>query len=202
MIKALIFDFFGVIRPGNNGVVATYRRLGGDVVADEVFLDDVKTAGNFGLINDADQQIADRLGVSLGTWLAALDGTNNDQVLLDYIIELRSQGYKIGLLSNADAHLLGSYFQPNEVNRYFDAALLSGDVGIAKPAALFYRLIAEKLEVMPEECVMIDDRPEFCAGARYIGMQAIEYRHFDQFKTDLERLLTDDSTHGLLNAKD
>jgi len=191
VVKALIFDFFGVIRPTTKGVVATYQRLGGDIVADATFLDDVRSAGNFGLVHDADRQVAERLGVSVGTWLKALDGSNNDQRLLDYIIELRAQGYKIGLLSNADAHLLGNYFDPPEIHKYFDATLLSGDVDVAKPAAMFYRLMTEKLSVAPQECIMIDDRPEFCAGAVRVGMQAIEYYDFEQFKQQLADVLAD-----------
>lgn len=188
MIKALIFDFFGVIRPDDHGVLATYRRLGGDVEKDGTFITDLKAAANFGLIKDADNQIAERLGVPVQTWYEAVGNQGNDQDLLDFIKQKRADGFKVGLLSNADSHMLSVFFKPNELAIYFDAALLSGDVGVAKPAAMFYRLIAEKLQVQPEECVMIDDRPEFCAGARFIGMQAIEYKHYDQLVRDLAAL--------------
>lgn len=189
-IQALIFDFFGVIRPNENGILATYRRLGGDVAKDAVFLENIKAAANFGLVNDADEQIAAHLGVPVERWFQEMGATHNDPALLDFIRAKRAEGFKIGLLSNADSHMLNVYFTPEELRSYFDAALLSGDVGIAKPAAMFYRLICDKLGVQPEACVMIDDRPEFCAGARYIGMQAVEYKHFDQLTQELARLLT------------
>lgn len=189
MIKALIFDYFGVIRPDDHGVMATYRRLGGDVEKDGVFIADLKAAANFGLLKDADAQIAERLGVSLETWYKEVGAHNNDPELLNFVIKQRAQGYKTGLLSNADSHMSSVFFEPGQLNTYFDAALFSGDVGISKPEAMFYRLIASKLEVEPEECIMIDDRPEFCAGARYVGMQSVEYKHFDQFVHDLAQIL-------------
>jgi len=193
VIQALIFDFFGVIRPNDQGVLATYRRLGGDVTKDAVFLEDIKTAANFGLVADADEQIAARLGVPVERWFEEMGTAHNDHALLEFIRAKRAEGFKTGLLSNADAHMLSVYFTPAELQQYFDAALLSGDVGVAKPAAMFYRLMCDKLDVAPKACVMIDDRPEFCAGARYIGMQAIEYKHFDQLQQELAQLLSSDN---------
>lgn len=189
MIQALIFDYFGVIRPTDNGVRAAYRRLGGDVAADEAFIADVTTAGNLGFIDDANRQLAERLGVSLERWQQEMGAQNNDTELLDYIAATHKAGqYKTGLLSNASAHMVSVIFDPAEVGKYFDATLVSGDVGLAKPEPDFYRLMAKKLGVAPEECVMVDDRAEYCRGAERAGMKTIEYHHFAQFLTELRLL--------------
>ena len=194
MIRAIIFDYFDVIRPAGTGIRPTYRRLGGDVVKDEAFIADVTSAAGYGFINDANEQLASRLGVSLQTWLTALAGSPvNDPDLMGYILDLRAQGYRIGLLSNAPAEGLRTYFTPQELQAHFDATLVSGDVGLWKPEAAFYRTIAQKLGVEPQECVMVDDRREFCLGAEYIGMQSIQYKHYDQFCADLELLLANQS---------
>lgn len=196
MIRAIIFDYFDVIRPPDTGIRPTYRKLGGDVSKDETFLADLIGAANFGLVADLDRPIAERLGISIEEWRAALQGSPiNDQDLLAYIQDLRQRGYKIGLLSNAPATGLAVYFTPDELQRYFDAPIVSGGTGLAKPEAAFYRLAAEKLGVQPEECVMIDDRQAFCEGARYIGMQAIEYKHYDQCREELETLLSRTSSN-------
>jgi epoxide hydrolase-like predicted phosphatase len=190
VIKALIFDYFDVIRPTGSGIRPTYRKLGGDVEKDEVFIDDVTSAGGYGFIDDMNQQLASRLGVSLEMWLEAVAGSDkNDPDLLMYIEQLRKQGLKIGLLSNAGPGSLDIFFAPGELEHYFDAALISGDTGFLKPEAAFYRMMAERLGVKPQDCVMIDDRIEFCKGAEFVGMQSIQYRHFDQFKKDLTKLL-------------
>lgn len=190
MIRALIFDYFGVIRPADHGVLATYRKLGGNTQADASFVEDIKAAANYGLVRDSDRQIADKLGVSLRVWLDALgDFGNNDQDLLDYIAQLHTQGYKTGVLSNSGANMTAVYFDPKTLKRYFDTVLLSGDVGLYKPEPPFYRLIADNLGVKPEECVMIDDREEFCEGALRIGMKAILYKHLNQFQAELQELI-------------
>lgn len=189
MIQALIFDYFGVIR--TTGLRTAFTKLGGDLSKDEAFITDVTAAAGYGFITDADEQIAERLGVDLPVWKDAISGAHgNDPVLLAYIADvLRAQEHlKIGLLSNASSQASADYFEPGEAARYFDATLFSGEVGHAKPEAAFYRMIAERLGVPAEACVMIDDRKEFCLGAEYVGMQSIEYHNFEQFKADLGQL--------------
>ena len=191
MIRALIFDYFDVIRQPGNGLRSAYRRLGGNVEKDETFIADVTTAAGYGFITDAEQQLADHLGVTLEQWQRETAGASvNDQELLIFIRQKRAEGYKTGLLTNTGPHTLQTYFEPQELTDTFDAWLTSGDTGHAKPEAAFYRMMADHLSVLPEECVMIDDRPEFCEGARYVGMQAIVYKNFAQFKTELEELFT------------
>lgn len=192
MIKALIFDYFGVVRPNGHGLRSVYRQLGGDVEKDETFIADITTAANAGFIDDMYQQLADHLGVSLKVWLAAVSAVNNnDQDLLQYIKQLRSVRHvKTGLLSNASAGSLEVFFAPGEIERYFDAAMVSGDSGFFKPEAAFYRMMADQLGVEPEECVMVDDREEYCRGAEFVGMKSILYQNLNQFKTDLDALIT------------
>jgi len=191
VIRAIIFDYFGVIRPKDHGLRSVYRSLGGDTVADEPFISDITNAGNYGFITDVDEQLAARLGVSVEAWREAIAGTrNNDPEILAYIFQLRSEKRcKTGLLSNAGADSLATYFGPGQLEHFFDAALASGDTGYVKPEAQFYRMMADKLGVTPEECVMVDDRPEFCAGAERAGMQAIVYSDLGQLRRSIDQLL-------------
>ncbi len=52
-------------------------------------------------------------------------------------------------------------------------------------------IAAERLGVLPSECVFTDDKPDFCEAARQAGMQAIVYTDFVQFTDDLKALLRD-----------
>lgn len=190
MIHAIIFDYFGVVRPDGAGLRSIYRYLGGDVQKDEPFIADVTSAANYGFIKDAEEELAKHLGISMDQWNAAAKIIQRkDPAVLAYILELRQRGLKIGLLSNAGKGMLPQYFAPDDLNTYFDYFVSSGDVGLVKPEAAFYRLMAEYLDATPEECVMVDDREAFVTGATFIGMQGVHYQHFDQFKNDLEALL-------------
>lgn len=190
MIAALIFDYFGVIRPQGHGLRSVYRSFGGDVVKDEIFIADLTAAAGYGFITDMDQQFADRLGISVDVWRDAVaQADNNDAALLADIVLLRKQGFRTGLLTNAGAGSLEVFFRNCDIHQYFDVALASGDSGFVKPEAAFYAMMAHRLDVAPENCIMIDDRPEFCKGAEYIGMKSIVYKDFAHYKKDLELFL-------------
>jgi putative hydrolase of the HAD superfamily len=55
-----------------------------------------------------------------------------------------------------------------------DAAILSCEVGSAKPSPEIYDAALEDLGVAAADAVMIDDQPDFCAGAEAVGIRAIQ----------------------------
>lgn len=187
MIKAIIFDYFGVIQPDVLG--ATYRSFGGDPDKDAQFLHDTINAVNHGYVKSSRPIIAERLGITTDQWVDALNTRRgHDPDLLKYILELRKR-YKTGLLSNIGPGGLQLMWPAGDLERYFDVAIASGDVGHIKPEPEIYQLMASRLGVQPDECVMIDDLEKYCVGARQAGMQAIQYTHFGQCKSELEALL-------------
>lgn len=188
MISALIFDYFGVVRR-DGGLRGAYRALGGDPdVADKQFVDDTIAAANYGLV-DSGEVFAQRLGVSLAEWKRAVGASDrNDPELLAWVEQLRTR-YKTALLSNAGHHALQTFFTPTELEQYFDVAISSGDVGFAKPAPEIFLLMAERLGLAPEVCLMIDDQPLNCEGAQLAGMQAVQFMTFTQVRHDVAQLL-------------
>lgn len=87
--------------------------------------------------------------------------------------ELRARGYRLGLLSNlfGDETRWPSEF---ELDRCFDAMVFSCEVGMAKPEQGIYLLAAEGLGAKPGECVFVDDAPSYLAGAKAVGMTAVQ----------------------------
>lgn len=187
MVKAIIFDCFGVIRPDR--FISAYREMGGDPEADRDFIDQNNRAANMGLIPNSRQVMAERLNITVERWLHALDhGVGVDMELLSYIEQLRKT-YKTAVLSNASKGRLKEIIGEQDAERCFDAIVESGSLGFAKPDAEIYEYTADQLGVRFDECVFTDDREEYCQAARAVGMQAIHYQSFTQFKTDLEELL-------------
>lgn len=188
MVKAIIFDYFGVIQPDVRS--ATYRSFGGDPDKDAQFLHDTYNAVNRGFITSARPLIAEHLGISEQEWVRALDERRgHDKELLAYILELRKK-YKTGLLSNIGPGGLQLMWPKGELEKYFDVAVASGDIGRVKPEPEIFTLMAERLGVQPSECVMLDDLEKHCDGAQSAGMQAIQYTHFAEAKAELEKLLS------------
>lgn len=189
MIKAIIFDCFGVLLTDALQAIVDELRLTDSTRADEVIK--LIAAGNGGGV---DREVflvlvADKLGMTVGEYADTIkNGESRNQALLDYITQLRPR-FKTGLLSNVNRGGLEVRFPNNELAIYFDAVIASSDVGYAKPQAQAYEITADRLDVRLKECIMIDDREDYCLGATGVGMQAIQYQSFEQMKSELEKLL-------------
>jgi HAD superfamily hydrolase (TIGR01509 family) len=83
---------------------------------------------------------------------------------------LRAAGrVRLGLLSNAPRGTSAT-LEARGLVPLFDDAVVSGDVGLAKPDPAIYRLAAERLGVAPAACLFIDDMARNIEGARQAGM--------------------------------
>lgn len=194
MIRAIIFDCFGVIiTDALQAVREDFARSNPDGAR---AIKDIVAANNRGFIEpgESNERIAAILGMSTGDFRKRIaNGEAKNDKLLSYILNLRSS-YKTAMLSNIAGGSLTRRFPKNELARYFDVVVASGDIGFAKPEPEAYQIIADRLGVRCDECVFIDDRELFCAGATSVGMHAITYTNFAQCTHDLQQILTAVST--------
>jgi putative hydrolase of the HAD superfamily len=193
MIKAIIFDFFGVIV--GDGFDSTYRSAGGDPIKDKGFVQELLNSTNRGQITPEEfrQKICEKLGITVDTYQEAV--TQAEQIdfeLLDYIKKLRAN-YKTALLSNVNKGGLERRIKRETLDEYFDDIVVSGEVGYIKPELEIYQLAAKRLGVELRECIFTDDRGPYVEAAEMIGMKGIVYKEFNQFKQELEGLLATSS---------
>lgn len=183
MIRAIIFDCFGVLYGGS---VETLASMAPEGRAIEVI--DSSNAKDYGYITykEHTQEVGDIIGLTANEVDEIIRKRHmpNDE-LIAYARSLRGQ-YKIGLLSNIGDHMMDRLFN-GTVQAEFDTVVLSFNEGMIKPDPNIFLLTAERLGVLPEECIMIDDREANCDGARRAGMQAIlhtantvTYQHIDE----------------------
>jgi putative hydrolase of the HAD superfamily len=109
-----------------------------------------------------------------------------DERMIDAVRRTRAAGIPTGLISNSWGR---TTYDEQLIEELFDAAVISGDVGLHKPEPEIFRLGAERIGVAPEECVFVDDLRENCEGAEAVGMTAILHRGADSTLPELERLL-------------
>lgn len=192
MIKAIIFDCFGVLVQGSL----------------EQFIDSHLAEKNMELVKRAhelndqcslglisyEEQIAgfsEMSGLSIAQVHELMDVNPRNKQLLDYISSELKPKYKIGFLSNAGEDWLDELFLKEDLS-LFDDTVLSYAVGLAKPDFRIFELSAKRLNVKPEECVFVDDIERYCISAQDLGMKAIVYRTFSQMRHELEEILSAD----------
>jgi epoxide hydrolase-like predicted phosphatase len=113
-------------------------------------------------------------------------GARPDEEMIGAVRATRAAGIRTGLVSNSwgtgryDRALLADLF---------DGVVLSGEVGVRKPAAEIYALGAERIGVPPAECVFVDDLPFNLPPAAELGMATVHHRSAIATISELERLL-------------
>jgi putative hydrolase of the HAD superfamily len=112
-------------------------------------------------------------------------GLQPAQPMVEAVRGAREAGVPTGLISNS--WVMDHY--TDEIRGLFDAVVISAEVGLHKPQPEIYRLAAERLGVATEDCVIVDDLRENCAGAEAVGMTAVLHRDADQTIARMEELL-------------
>jgi len=189
MIKAVIFDCFGVL--ATEAWLPFKAKYFTDPEVHEEAESLMKQA-NSGLINNADflQGIAKLAGLTPEAVLEALRHNVPNEPLFDYMRNQLKPKYKLGFLSNVSGDYLQELFTPDQL-KLFDAISLSYKTGHVKPEPKAYSSAADELGVLPEECVFVDDRSIHVNGALDAGMKAVLYEDFESFKHQMDELLAD-----------
>ena len=188
-IRAIIFDCFGVL-------TKDWWREFCDSIEDKEVLHQAKELNHqydAGLISPQDfteavHKLTGRAVKPIEDIFASPEPMKNHE-LLAYIKELKPK-YKIGLISNVGTNWIRDYFLTKEEQALFDDMVLSFEAGTTKPDPKIYQLALDRLGVKPEETVFVDDIGRYCRAAEQLGMKSVTYVGFNQFKTDLEKLLT------------
>lgn len=188
MIKAIIFDCFGVLT--TEGLEIFYTKYFKDSPDKLAKAKDIIGQLNLGLISHEEyiNQVASLAEVGHDVVKDYIDDNKANEPLLEYIRTKLKSKYKIGMLSNAGGNWLNELFTPEDVT-LFDAIVLSYDIGISKPDPRAYQIAADKLQVRLDESVFIDDLVHYCEAAQSLGMKAIRYENYSQTLQQLEKLL-------------
>ncbi|MGD1096429.1 MAG: HAD family phosphatase [Bryobacteraceae bacterium] len=195
MIRAVIFDFGGVLcfPPTDTQIASAAERCGLTV---SEFLNAFWSnrieydAGRLGP-REYWEGIANKVGLALDDALFAdmrqreIDFWSvYDARVIEWVRELRSSGFKTGILSNLPSPLgqhlrkSGGFLDP------FDHVTFSYELRVVKPAPAIYEHMIRGLGVPANQALFLDDRPENVDGARAVGLQAELFACWEDFLRD------------------
>ena len=113
-------------------------------------------------------------------------GMQQDEAMFDAVAAARRAGIRTGLVSNSWGE---EGYDRARFDELFDVLVISGELGIRKPAPEIYALAAERLERPPERCVFVDDLPGNLKPAAALGMATVLHRDAGATIPRLEALL-------------
>ncbi len=182
MIKAIIFDFFDVIRSDpynawlrNHG----YERKGSfSEVVQKFDIGSIDMKGFFDTLSSLSGQPVDTIHKEFDT-VAAIDSD-----VVSILSKLKAN-YKVGLLTNADSVFLRQILKENNLEQYFDEVVISSEVGYSKPSKEIFDIMLKRLNFDPGEALFIDDSLLHIDGAEAVGIQGIQFQGALKLSKDL-----------------
>lgn len=89
--------------------------------------------------------------------------------------DLHAAGHRLILFSNTNAIHCPWIFENYEIFRFFEAGVLSFEVGSMKPDEEIYTHATEQHDLVPEETLYIDDLPENVETGLRLGFRTHQY---------------------------
>lgn len=187
MIKAVIFDCFGVLYPDpTRQFYKEHKHLFG---GNSTYLDKINLQKDLGKITRKEfyEKIANKTGIpaeKIISWRNNILVPNSK--LINYIRKLKIK-YKIGLLSNVGKGGLTVIYK-DKIDEFFDVVTLSSEESVAKPNEKIFSICVSRLGVKANECVLIDDIKLNTSAAQKYNLNAILYDNFDNMLSELNKL--------------
>ncbi len=114
------------------------------------------------------------------------DESINNEVL--NLIQQLHNHYKLAVLSNAPPGL-DRWLADWGIIELFDVIFCSGDEGLIKPDPAVYNLTLQRLGVLPQEAVFIDDTAGHVEAAQKLGIHGIIFTNAPALKRELKHFL-------------
>lgn len=186
MIRAVVFDFFGVVYSDEHNEwlsASGFQRTGefaqasnpadtGQVTRDQFFA----------RLSELGHQPVDTIKAKF----ASSSVINSSVIRL--VLDLKNTGYTIGMLSNSNAEHLRELLEKNQIIGLFDSLTVSGEVGVAKPDQAIFKMMLTKLGLSADEVLFIDDNPSNTVAAESFGIKSIKFEDAAKLRQNLVEL--------------
>lgn len=186
MVKAIIFDFFGVICPD---LYWTWlRKQVPNLENQRDYFQKLSDELDLGEISPDEfiQTLGEKTGVAKKDVLDQLfEVLVINKPLVSLIGDLK-KNYKIGLLSNSNSHFINQILTENNLDGLFDSKIISEKVGFIKPQPEIFQIALDSLEVKPEEAIFVDDREVHVQAASKLGIKGLIYTTVEKLKENLK----------------
>jgi putative hydrolase of the HAD superfamily len=115
---------------------------------------------------------------SVGEALAGADyasWSDYREEVWDLAAAFRRRGGRTAILSNGVPAVINRVRQHRPLAEYFDAVVVSCEVGCTKPDPRIYQVCLAQLGAQPEATLFVDDRSENLDGAASLGIRTLHF---------------------------
>lgn len=195
MIRAVAFDWGGIFTEGtfDSDAVANLAAL---LEVAEERLEGVYyplmahfEAGEFGL-EEFVARFRQESGLTFdeGEFRDTFLASGRDRPRMYEVLNAIPRSYRVAVLSNNVPVLCDRVRSDPRMERV-ETFLFSNELGVRKPAEAAYRRLREAVDLPAGEVLFIDDSEANIAACRELGFTGIHFRDFEQFGSELSRLV-------------
>lgn len=112
----------------------------------------------------------------------------------EYLLsKLSTEGYKLAVASNSIRHTIEEMLTRANIIDFFDFYLSNQDVSHSKPSPEIYLKAINRLGLLPEQCLIVEDnengiKAAKASGAHVLAVKDIEEVNYLTIKREVERL--------------
>ena len=117
-------------------------------------------------------------------WIEMMNG--EIEGMASVIRRLKMAGYGVYGLTNWSAETFPMVRDTYPVFQEFDGIVVSGEEHLLKPDAAIYKCLLERYALQAEESLFVDDNADNVAGARNVGMKAIQFTSAEELERELK----------------
>lgn len=88
--------------------------------------------------------------------------------------KLHNSGYRIAVCSNSIRSTIEAMMKKAELSEYIDVIISNEDVKRAKPDPEMYTAAINRFNVLPSECIVVEDNPNGIAAGKASGANVLE----------------------------
>ncbi|MGH9162286.1 MAG: HAD family hydrolase [Vicinamibacteraceae bacterium] len=93
----------------------------------------------------------------------------------DIARQCRARGTRVAMLSNGVPEVMSCLRADRPLDEWFDAVVVSYELGIVKPDPAIYQACLDRLTVAPARALFVDDRRENVEAAAQLGWQTLHF---------------------------
>ena len=194
-MKNIVFDFGGVLVDWNPHHL--YDKYFGSVEKAEWFLNNI-CLYSWNIQMDGGKPFAEgvaelqaeypewseAIAIYHTRWIEMMGGEIEGMSSL--VQRLKAAGYRVFGLTNWSSETFPLVRDKYPIFSLMEGMVVSGEEHLLKPDAAIYKCLLERYNLQAEESLFVDDNADNVAGARNVGMKAVQFTSAEELERELK----------------
>lgn len=185
MIKAIFFDFDGVLTTDATGTTSIVKYLQNTTNVNIESFEKAYRKHNDNLLygktthTEVWPQLCAELQITLDIQLLqeSFRATPMDKTMLNLAQKLKADGFSVGIITDNKKDRIDTICKKHELQTIFNPIIISSEIGSGKKHQNIFDAAMKECKVRSNECVFIDNTKENLAIPQSIEMETLYFDH-------------------------